>query len=158
MKELSAARILAASITGAVAAWTGQVWPLVLMVMAAMMLDYFTGMLAAAYNREWESKKGRKGIIRKVSLLFTFALGLLLDTSIPFLVTKGFGVALPVNLPFGMIVAAWIVINEGISMLENVCRINPEAAPKFLVKLLKSMQQEIEQQGADSNKGEGGGQ
>ena len=109
-----------------------------------LLLDYITGMLAAAYNEGLSSKKGRKGLIKKVSFLLMLGLGFLLDAAVPYFVERGLSAELPVPLPFGLMICAWIVITEAISVLENLCRMEGVRVPGFLVKLLRGMRDKID--------------
>ena len=134
-----------ATLTGGISAWTGHALPLIFMVIAALLIDYITGMLAAAYNGELSSKKGGRGIIKKSALLFLLFLGFFLDAAIPYLVGRGLDADIPAQLPFGLIIAAWIVLNEAVSTLENLHRIDGVRVPKFLGKWLKSAQDGLDE-------------
>ncbi|MCL2083130.1 MAG: phage holin family protein [Oscillospiraceae bacterium] len=126
-------------------AWTGHALPLIVIV-AALVLDYISGFLAAAHNGELSSRKGRRGIIKKVSFLLMLFLGFLLDAAVPYFAQVGLSAEIPVQLPFGLIICAWIVITEAISVLENLCRIDGVHVPGWLVKLLTGLQDEIDRQ------------
>ena len=93
---------------------------LILLVIGAAVLDYITGVLAAAKGGEISSGSGIKGLYKKLALFCALALGFFLDAAIPILSEKGLGKEITLSLPFGLIIAAWVVVNESISILENL--------------------------------------
>jgi toxin secretion/phage lysis holin len=108
---------------------------LVLMVAGAAVLDYVTGVLAAAKCGKLSSAGGLKGIFKKLALFCALALGFFLDAALPVLTEYGLPGDLPAGLPFGPIVAAWVLFNECVSVLENLARCGvrlPEALGKVL--------------------------
>ena len=115
---------------------------LILLVIGAAVLDYVTGVLAAAKGGIVNSSKGLKGIYKKLSLFCALGLGLFLDAAIPVLAERGLSKEIALNLPFGLIISAWVVLNESISVLENlsasgvrlpdvICRVLRAARGKF---------------------------
>ena len=143
MKE-QAVKFSIASLGGVISAWTEQALPMIFIVIAAVILDYITGMLAAAFNGNLYSKKARKGILKKVSFLLMLGLGFLLDWAIPYFLENGLDTTMPIHLPFGLIICAWIVITEAISVLENLCKIDGVPVPRFLVKWLRAAEGKID--------------
>ncbi|MCL2083036.1 MAG: phage holin family protein [Oscillospiraceae bacterium] len=137
MRE-NAIKLSIAGIGGIAADWLGQVAPMIFMVIGAVLLDYITGMLAAVYNEGLSSRKGRRGLVKKVSFLLMLGLGFLLDAAIPYFAEHGLSATISVPLPFGLMICAWIVITEAISVLENLCRIDGIHVPGWLVKMLES--------------------
>jgi toxin secretion/phage lysis holin len=107
---------------------------LILLVTGAAVLDYITGVLAAAKGGVLSSGNGIKGIYKKLALFCALALGFFLDAAIPVLLSeKGLGSAL--SLPFGWIIASWVVVNESVSILENLssCGVRlPDAVARAL--------------------------
>jgi toxin secretion/phage lysis holin len=95
---------------------------LIIMVAGAAVLDYITGLLAAAKRGKISSASGIKGIFKKLALFCALALGFFLDAAIPVLAEHGLSRELTVNLPFGLVIAAWVLINEWVSVLENLSR------------------------------------
>lgn len=132
---LATGKLALAVAAGTASAWFSSVLPLVLMVCGSVVLDWITGLLAAAKDGKLSSAKGLQGIIKKLALLCLLMLGFGLDVVIPYLVSQGMSVEVGVTLPFGLIVAAWIVLNEALSIIENLHRCGVEV-PKSIVKLL----------------------
>lgn len=93
----------------------------------AMAADYFSGMLAS--KREaidhpgdpeygWSSKRGAKGIIKKVSYLCVIAVAMMVDYVIS--VAAGYlDIAMPVTAFFGLMVAVWYLLNELLSIIRR---------------------------------------
>ena len=93
---------------------------LVALVTGAAVLDYITGVLAAARRGRLNSRSGVKGLYKKLSLFCALALGFFLDTAIPVLAEHGLSAEFAVDLPFALIIAAWVILNESLSVLENL--------------------------------------
>ena len=103
----------------------------VLLVLAvAMVIDYITGMLASkteaidhpddsAYG--WNSKKGAKGIIKKVGYLCIIAVAMMVDWVILH-VASDLGLEITLKAFFGIMVAVWYLLNEALSIIENAGR------------------------------------
>jgi len=130
------AKIGAATLIGALSAWWGESWVLILLVACAVVFDYVTGVVAAGREHEINSKKMTDGIYKKVGLLCLLALGFGLDAALTYFASAGLGLELPFELPFGLIVCAWIVINESISVTENLVRLDVPV-PGWLTKFLR---------------------
>ena len=144
MDKENAIKISLAAVGGWVSDWMGTAAPMLILVIIAVLLDYTTGMFSAYYNEGFSSSKGRRGIVRKVSFIFMLGLGFFLDAAIPYFVKQGLDITLPISLPFGLIIGAWIIITEAISVLENLCKIDGVPIPGFLTGILKSMKDKID--------------
>ena len=128
-------KIPLAAVSGLIAAWFGRVWELIFLVFAAILLDYVTGLLAGRANEGINSRRAAKGMYKKTGFILLMILGFLLDTSFNYFIATGFSVKMPFELPIGLIISAWIVVTEAISICENLERLGvPIPAP-----LLKSL-------------------
>ena len=113
-------------------------------VAIAIVFDVVTGLVASAYSGvPITSEKARKGFWKKVGFLLAVFLGIFMDAFVPQLVLM-LGIALPFNLPFGCIVSVYVILNESISIAENILRVNGDSMPKWIVKLLKGYKKNIE--------------
>lgn len=94
-----------------------------------IVLDYLTGVMAAAVKRQVSSEVGFKGICKKVAIFCLVAVGHILDTQ----VIKG-GSILRTAVIF------FYLSNEGISILENVAVIGLPVPQKLkdVLEQLKS--------------------
>lgn len=107
------------------------------LVGVAIIFDTITGIVAAkASGTQITSKKANQGFWKKVGLLLALFFGVFLDLFIPEALSF-ISVTLPFNMPFGLIFGCYIVFNEGISICENIDKINPTILPHWVKKLLK---------------------
>lgn len=114
----------------------------VLVLLVFMVLDYATGMVKAWRARELSSKVGVDGIVKKVGYMVLIAVAMGVD----YLIWSGLtAVNVPVTcqLWFGMLVSIWLIINEMISILENLGRIGVPI-PEFLKKIINRLKSSVE--------------
>lgn len=107
------------------------------LVCIAIIFDTVTGVVASkASGVAITSKKANQGFWKKVGLLLALFFGMFLDIFIP--IALGFvSVTLPFSMPFGLIFGCYIIFNEGISICENIDKINPSILPRWVMSLLK---------------------
>lgn len=93
--------------------------PLALLI-PCNVIDYFTGMTASKFRGEKiTSKRGFEGIVKKVSMYILIFVGFGIDCMIGY-VTSNLHIDLNLPMLFSAIIASWLVINELISITENV--------------------------------------
>ena len=117
--------------------YLGMVAVPIVVLMIAMIIDYVTGMVSAWHKAELSSKKGIFGIVKKISYLGLVCVGMGVD----WLIYSGLhsvGVDLGYTIFFGVLVTIWLVINELISILENLGSIGVPL-PKFLLTIIKKL-------------------
>lgn len=124
----------------------------VTVLMAAMIIDYVTGMAAAWHTKKLSSKKGLSGIIKKISYLALVCVGMGVDWVIYYGI-KSVGVDMGYTFFFGVLVAVWLIINELISILENLESIGVPM-PVFLIKIVKRLKITAENVGESEDKNE----
>lgn len=112
-------------------------------ILVVITLDMITGLIKAKINAGIDSGTAKRGFFGKIALLFAETFGVFLDLFIP-RTLGSIGISLDVKLPFAMIICAYIVINESISICENLYVINPKSLPKSVTKILKIAKNEIE--------------
>lgn len=121
------------------------------LVGVAIIFDTITGIVAAkASGTQITSKKANQGFWKKVGLLLALFFGVFLDLFIPEALSF-ISVTLPFNMPFGLIFGCYIVFNEGISICENIDKINPTILPSWVKKLLKGGADKIDSAVSDEN-------
>lgn len=119
--------------------------PLAILIVL-MCLDYCTGMVNAWLKKELSSAKGIQGIIKKVSYFVVVVIGMVADYLIC-LLGKTIGLALPQTITaIGLLVTIWLILNESISILENLDKIGTPM-PAFLKKLMDHLKQTTEKAG-----------
>lgn len=121
-------------------------------VAVAICFDVITGLVAsAATGVPITSERARKGFWKKVSFLLAVFLGIFMDAFIPQLVNM-IGIKLSFNLPFGCIVSIYVILNELISIAENIYKVNKQSLPKWIIKLLQGYKKNIDELGKEDNK------
>ncbi len=117
--------------------------PLIILVIA-MLVDYITGITSAYINRELSSKVGLRGIVKKISYMALVAVAMGAD----YLIYGGFSainIQINYDLWFSVLVTIWLVINEMISILENLVKIGVPI-PGFLTKLIGKLKTEADKE------------
>lgn len=110
--------------------------PLVILVIM-MVIDYITGMVSAWINKDLSSREGIIGIVKKICYMALVAVAMGVD----WLIYCGISAAkitAAYDMWFGLLVAIWLIINEMISVLENLSRIGVPM-PLFLTKAVKKL-------------------
>lgn len=123
----------------------------IIMLICAMIIDYVTGMLAASYNSELSSKKGIKGIVKKVGYLALVLASMIID----WLISQGLqqiNINLHYSVFFAVLVTVWLIINELISVLENLSRIGVPI-PNFMKKLINRLKTTVDESEGDKSDG-----
>lgn len=125
--------------------------PVFLMV-SCNIIDYITGLIASKYRQEQiNSYKGMRGIVKKVCMWLLVVVGAMMDELIMYATqTMGFNIQIPFIV--ATLVAVWIVVNEIISILENLVDIGIDLPP-FLMPLVRRIKKEVEEVGESEKKG-----
>lgn len=142
MKQIKA---LAAVIIGGLSAYLQVVFVPLVVLLAVMIVDYMSGMLKAWGRDELSSKVGLRGIAKKISYLLLVCVAGVVD----WLVWSGLrqvGITLDFGFCFGLIVIVWLIINELISILENLEALDVPM-PKFLKNIIKHLKAAVEIRG-----------
>lgn len=122
-----------------------------LLMVACNLIDYITGLVASKYrNEQVSSYKGMRGIVKKVCMWLLVVVGAMVDVLIRYAAET---MRLAIQIPFvvATLVAVWIVVNEIISILENMIDIGVELPP-FLMPIVKRIKKEVEEVGEDKEK------
>lgn len=136
---------LIATVMGAIAAFFDQYGLLFLLVSAAVVLDVITGLIKAKATGEGlSSNKASRGFWRKMSLFAALLFGMFLDYAASAVLVH-VGVKITGSTPFALIVCAYIIINEAISIAENLYLANPDSFPKWIAERLKVAKEQIDQ-------------
>ena len=141
IEEKSLQAVFSASIA-ALTSYLGIVAVPVTVLVFAMLIDYITGMISAWHSSELSSKKGIFGIIKKTSYLALVCVGMGVDWLI-YSGIKQVGIDLDYTIFFGLLVTIWLIINELISILENLGSIGVPL-PKFLFAVIKRLKNHTE--------------
>lgn len=140
-KQTTIQAVLTAAFT-ALTYYIGQLSIPIIVLAVVMIIDYITGMISAWHNSELSSKKGLFGIVKKLCYLALVCVGMGVD----WLIYSGMvqiGIAMNYTIFFGILVAIWLIINELISILENLNRIGVPL-PKFITAVVKKLKNTVE--------------
>ncbi len=122
---------------------------MLVLTVSAIVFDWITGVTAAAINGELESSVGIHGVFKKIQYLFVIVVAVIMDV----LITQGLplvgvqGDFFSGNLISG-IVCVWMILNELISILENLHR-GGVPIPDFLGKIIKQIKDKMNEKGID---------
>lgn len=136
-------KIIATAALSALTAFANKYAAIVVFVVIVVCMDIITGIIAScATGEKISSEKGTKGFWKKMALFAALAFGFLLDYFIPYMISYT-GIELPASALFGVMIGCYIVINESISICENLYRCNDEILPKWVVKLLTQSKDQL---------------
>ena len=117
---------------------------IIVLVCVAIVMDIITGLVGSAANGEAiSSKVARKGFWRKMAELLALGFGIYLDYFLPHIIGM-INVNLEFKSPLGLIVGCYIILNELISITENLAKARPDIVPSWILKLLQKSKQEID--------------
>lgn len=143
MDFLKTAKAVCVAAFGLLSSWLGVLAIPVYVLVACNIMDYITG-LAAAHrrNQKVSSYVGVLGIAKKVCMWLLIAVGAVVDW---LLLYCGANLGFEIHLPMlaASLVAVWLIINEVISILENVGDIGVPL-PGFLTKIVQGLKSKIE--------------
>lgn len=141
--------VIATALTGLLAYFKIIAVP-ILVLFVFMILDYITGISAAWVKCELSSAADIRGIIKKVMHFALIAVGIGADWVV------NFGLS-AIDVPFeyryllGLFITVWLIINELLSILENIGEINGNAYPEFLKKLLSHIKSVMDKSTEDGD-------
>lgn len=141
MKENVFRAVFAAAV-GALCSYCMELMIPLVVLGVVMLVDWGTGLAKAWYKAELCSRIGVKGIIKKVGYLVIVGVGMVLD----YLLREALhsvGVSVTVEYTVALIVIVWFIVNELISILENVAAIGAPV-PAFILKLVKRLKVSVE--------------
>ena len=135
---------LVSVLAGICLSFTKQYGLIISFVACAIVLDCVTGIIAErATGHVISSRKGMKGFWKKLMLLAALSFGFFMDVFIPYCMQ---------NAVFGMVIGCYIVLNESISICENIYRANPEIMPKWIKHMLVATRKQIDMGEKNENK------
>ncbi len=154
MKHIEMIQVFISGVLAYISAKLGFLFPVLLLLMGMMAADYVTGMMAGkveavdhpenpAYG--WNSKKGVKGIIKKVGYLCVIAVAMTADYVIVNMASS-LGYEMPETAVFGLMVTVWYLLNEMLSVIENAGRMGAPV-PAWLSKYIAVLKHKVEKTG-----------
>ena len=118
-------------IVGGIGGFLFGQWDLPLQILlTAMVLDYISGMLKAFYLGEVSSRKGYKGLVKKVGILFTIVVANLIDLILGLTI-------------FRSAICMFFCMNELISVLEHISALGVPIPDVLKDKLIQTKDNNI---------------
>ena len=143
MDFLKAIKAVCVTVFGLLSSWLGVLAVPVYVLVGCNVMDYATGLLAAhRRGQKVSSYKGINGIAKKVCMWLLIAVGAVVDW---LLLYCGDQLGVEIHLPMlaASLVAVWLIVNEVISILENIGDIGVPL-PGFLTKIVQGLKSKIE--------------
>jgi toxin secretion/phage lysis holin len=122
--------------------YLGQIALPAFVLLAVMTADYITGMVKAWITMQISSRIGIAGILKKLCYLIVVCSGMAVD----YIFTSalaGVGFDYGEAFSFGILVIIWLIINELVSILENLSTIGIPL-PGFLKKIIGKLKQTVD--------------
>ena len=91
-------------------------------------LDLITGIITAIKNKDIQSAKLRDGLFKKVGFIMCYFVAWLVDT-------QGSRIGFQFGISILHIIILYVCTTELVSILENICKINPDILPEKLMEL-----------------------
>lgn len=148
MKETSL-KALIAIVCGGLSAYFGVIGVPLVVLFAAMCIDYLTGMTKAWVTGELSSRVGVMGIIKKVGYLTAICVAGIID----WLLISGLkqvGISISLSYFMGLMVTIWFIVNECISILENLSTLGVPL-PAFLTSIIHRLKVVVDEKGEGNN-------
>lgn len=96
-----------------------------LITFAFIVLDFVTGLIKAFKEKAYTSTIMRQGLFHKCGSILCIVFGALVDYAQSYL-------DLGVTVPVALTMCAYVVLMEIGSIIENLCKINPDIMPEKL--------------------------
>lgn len=131
-----------AAVSAAIVAYLNILLVPLIVLIVVMIIDYLSGMTQAYVSHTLNSRIGVVGILKKVGYLATVAVAVIAD----YIISEALmllGTDIKLSYYIGLVVTIWFIINELISILENLAEIGTPI-PKFLTKIIKRLKVTVE--------------
>ena len=112
----------------------------IIILIIAMVLDYISGIIKSYETNTLSSKVGAKGIIKKFSYFLVIMISFIIDFILCNYTLNEINIYYPI---ISEIIIAWFVINEVISILENVSEIGVPL-PKFIINITSHLKNNLD--------------
>ena len=141
-------KVTVTAVISALMSWLGILAVPVFLLVGCNIIDYATGLCAAKYRGDGgiSSYRSIRGIIKKVCQWLLVLVGAWIDVLINYAVDCA-GVDITIPFVVATIAAVWLVVNEIISILENMLDIGV-TMPPFMMPVVKYIKQQVEAKAA----------
>lgn len=152
MKQFDNVMTFAGAILSAIGGWLAAeaeaVFPVLIILLILMILDYASRLTACWKSGTLNSEKGAKGIAKKIGYLLIICCAMCFDFIVTYYATR-VGIAVQNQLLFGMIVCVWYCLNETLSIIENVGEFS--TVPEWLAKRIENIRDSMNEKENDEN-------
>lgn len=136
-------KVTVTAVISALMSWLGILAVPVFLLVGSNVIDYVTGLWATGYRAESVSSyRSIRGIIKKVCMWLLVVIGAWIDVLLNYAIECA---GIEFSLPFvvATVVAVWLVVNEIISILENMLDIGVHMPP-FLLPVVRYIKKQVE--------------
>ena len=148
MKENIFKALISTTLAGFAFYFKALAVPVIILILV-LVGDYITGLIKAWITKSINSRTGIIGIVKKLCYLLVVSCAMCADWVISNALDYA-GVDYKLPFAFAFVVIIWLIINELISMLENLSVIGVPM-PAFLCKIVKKLKITVEHQGEIRN-------
>lgn len=131
-----------------ITAETRAVLPVMVILLCCMVVDFISGCANNAKKEGLSSKAGVKGIVKKVGYLCVIIVAMFFDYIIMYVLSI-MGLKYEITMFFGLLVTVWFILNELLSILENVAVLGVPI-PDFLTRYVKDVRGKINKKGEEN--------
>lgn len=144
MKDIDKIKVVFISVFTAIHTWLGALAIPFYFLVLTNILDYTTGVVAAACRGERvSSERGFRGIAKKICMWLLVLIGWIIDYMIGAM-GQSFHIEFGFDLLVSLAVIFWLLANELISILENIHDIGVPM-PHFLMKIVEYIKEKTEE-------------
>ena len=140
--------LISAAVAGLIA-YIGVILVPLALLFVMMIVDYISGISAAYITGALSSRAGIKGIIKKVGYFGIVIVAAVIDWVI-YSGLEVIGIDIRMSYYFGLIVVIWLIINESVSILENLDKIGVPLPP-FMMTIVKKLKSHLEEKGGNQD-------
>lgn len=105
-------------------------WEVYVCLLALVVIDYGTGVVGAIVNNNFSSSVMRAGLVHKMTYVVCFAVGFVINYMCG-MIDLGYIYGASIL----SLMSVWVTITEVSSILENLCKINPELKDSAIFKI-----------------------
>lgn len=131
-----------------ITAETEAMFPVMVILLCCMVIDFISGCIANGSVEGLSSKAGVKGIIKKVGYLCVISVAMFFDYLIMYNLNL-MNIQYSIRMFFGLLVTVWFILNEFLSILENVSKLGIPI-PDFLTQYVKEVRGKINKKGEEN--------
>lgn len=101
-----------------------------ILISVFVVLDIVSGIIKAIENENLSSQKMREGLFHKITFYIAFSVSVAIEIGSN-IIDLGY------NVPLAAGVTLYICLTEIVSIIENICEINPELKDSDITRILK---------------------